>query len=346
MQRAMWRREFARLWVSGNNGAWSLAFARPQDYDHPGLREEVRFLRGHGSDVVARNARQRQGPPAAEVAFICDESAVDWARAALSEYHYAPYGVQWREAHLSGVPCRFYYVQDLREGKVPAAKLYVLQNLLDVDAALAERLQTIRAQGATVVALQGSGLVQLAHGKSDGLVKALGLKLRPASPNEIATTIQPLAPKHALLQADQWLPAVQALTTESLKEPAGMTLTAVGARAAVLALYPRSKLPAIVAAKTGRGQVVFVGAYVLSPDLLSRLARLAGAWRVAPPGVVVAADDSLLMLHPMQTGEVEIRLRKPAALVEYPPGSLQSPSALSHRLPLTAGTTYLLEQRR
>lgn len=142
------------------------------------------------------------------------------------------------------------------------------------------------------------------------------------------------------------MPAVQAITTESLKEPAGMTLTATGAEAAVLALYPQCKLPAIVAAKASRGQVVFVGAYVLSQGLLSRLARLAGAWRVAPPGVVAAADDSLLMLHPMQTGEVEIRLRKPAALAEYPPGSLQSPSALSHRLQLTSGRTYLLEQRR
>ncbi|MBU0610737.1 MAG: hypothetical protein KKI08_22825, partial [Armatimonadetes bacterium] len=81
-------------------------------------------------------------------------------------------------------------------------------------------------------------------------------------------------------------------------------------------------------------------------DLLSRLARFAGAWRVAPPGVVVAADDSLLMLHPMQTGEAEVHLRQPAALAEYPPGNLQSPSALTHRLQLTAGRTYLLEQRR
>lgn len=346
MQRAMWRREFARLWVSGNNGAWSLAFARPQDYEHPGLQEEVRFLRGHGAAVVARHARQPQGPPAAEVAFICDEEAVDWARAALSEAHYTPYGVQWREAHLSGVPCRFYYAQDLREGKVPAAKLYVLQNLLDMDAAVCLRVQGALAQGATVVALQGTGVVQLARGEGDGLTQALGLKLRRVAPNETAAAAAPLTAGHPLLQADQWLPAVQTIATEALKEPEPVTLTAEGANATVLGLYPQSKLPGIVAAPAGAGQVVFVGAYTLSKDLLSRLARFAGAWRVAPPGVVVAADDSLLMLHPMQTGEAEIHLRRPAALVEYPPGDLQSPSALTHRLQLTAGKTYLLEQRR
>jgi hypothetical protein len=346
MQRTMWRREFARLWVSGNNGAWSLAFARPQDYDHPGLQEEVRFLRGHGAEVVSRHARQPQGPPAADVAFICDESAVDWARAALSEYHYAPYGVQWREAHLSGVPCRFYYAQDLRDGKVPAAKLYVLQNLLEMDAAVCERVRAALARGATVAVLQGTGVVQLARGEGDDLTGALGLKLRRVLPGETAPTPAPLTAGHPLLQADQWLPPVGALATEALKEPDPITLTAEGTNASVLSLYPQSKLPAIVAAQAGAGQVVFVGAYTLSPDLISRLARLAGAWRVAPPGVVVAADDSLLMLHPMQTGEVEVRLRQPAALVEYPPGNLQSPAALTHRLPLTAGQTYLLEQRR
>lgn len=346
MQRAMWRREFARLWVSGNNGAWSLAFARPQDYDHPGLQEEVRFLRRHGAEVVARHARQSQGPPAAEVAFVCDEEAVDWARVALSEVHHAPYGVQWREAHLSGAPCRFYYAQDLRDGKIPAAKLYVLQNLLDMDAAVCERVRAALAQGATVVVLQGTGVVQLARGEGDDLAQALGLKLRRVAPNETAAAAAPLAAKHPLLQADQWLPAVQTIATEALKEPEPITLTAEGANAAVLGLYPQSKLPAIVTAPAGEGQVVFVGAYLLSKDLISRLARLAGAWRVASPGVVVAADDNLLMLHPMQTGEVDIRLRQPAALMEYAPGHLRTQAALTHRLQLAAGKTYLFDQKR
>jgi hypothetical protein len=61
---------------------------------------------------------------------------------------------------------------------------------------------------------------------------------------------------------------------------------------------------------------------------------------------VVAADDSLLMLHAMQSGEIEVLLRHAAALTEVPPGDLQSPTGLKHRLQLTAGKTYLFEQRR
>lgn len=341
MQRAMWRREYARLWVSGNNAAWFSNFAPVAAYDHPGLREEMRFLHERSAVVIARNARQAQGPPAAEVAFICDESAVDYARAALTEFHMAGMANQWREAHLSGVPCRFYYAEDLREGKVPFAKLVVLQNLLDVDAALAERIRALRAAGANVVALQGTGLVQLARGEGDRLKSVLGLTIRLVTEGETVGPV-PLTTTQALVQADQWLPAVDAISTESLKEPTGATLTVTDPEASVLAHYPRSKQPAIVAA----GQTVFVGAYTLSRGLISRLAGWAGAWRVAPPGTVVAADDSLLMLHAMQSGEIEVLLRHAAALTEVPPGDLQSPTGLKHRLQLTAGKTYLFEQRR
>jgi hypothetical protein len=47
---------------------------------------------------------------------------------------------QWNEAHASGVPVRYYYAADLRQGLVPSAKLVVLQNLLDIDEATGARI--------------------------------------------------------------------------------------------------------------------------------------------------------------------------------------------------------------
>ncbi len=347
MQRAMWRREYARLWVSGNNDAWFGNFCRPADYDHAGLQEEMRFLRRRSAEIVSRNCLTPQGPPAAEVAFICDESAVDYARQALGEFHMASMATQWREAHLSGVPIRFYYAQDLREGKVPPAKLYVLQNLLDVDEALAGRIRALRDRGATLVLLQGTGYVQLARGQGDRLRDALGLALRQANgsggPSAAGASI---TAGHPLLGADEWLPAVETLAAEGFKEPDGLTLTADAPKAAVLAGYPVSRQPSLVVASRGAGDAVFVGAYALSRQLISRLARLSGAWRVAPPDVAVAADDALLMLHPMKSGEVEVQLRRPASLVEIPPGDLRTERGIRHRLALVAGRTYLFRQER
>ncbi len=67
---------------------------------------------------------------------------------------------------------------------------------------------------------------------------------------------------------------------------------------------------------------------------------------MAAPGTVVAADDNLLMLYPVRSGDLEVHLRRAAALLEFPDGGLRSPLGLVHRLPLNAGRSYLLEQKR
>ena len=44
MQEDMWRREYARLWVSGNNGAWFNSMGAPAEYDNAEILQEVAFL--------------------------------------------------------------------------------------------------------------------------------------------------------------------------------------------------------------------------------------------------------------------------------------------------------------
>ena len=99
---------------------------------------------------------------------------------------------------------------------------------------------------------------------------------------------------------------------------------------------------AVVEGSNG-GKVVFVGAYNLSRDAISRLAAYAGAWRVAPPGNVIAAGGELLMIHPLKDGNVEVVPQTAAALRQVPPGDVASPKAAKHTLQLKAGTTYLFE---
>jgi hypothetical protein len=348
MQRDMWRREYARLWVVGNYGAWHMSFANPADYDHPEILAEMRFLHERMQQVATRNAAAGETSAwpgsQAEVAFVFDEAAVDFARGALAEYHAAGMLQQWAEAHASGVPVRFYYAQDLRDGKVPPAKLYVLQNLLDLDDVLAKRIRALRQAGATVVALQGTGLVQLATGRESVVRETLGLPLRrltAADRAESATAAS--AVSHPLLGANAWQPGVASLEAEKLKEVDGIALTVNDPALPVLARYPTSKSPAAVISAEPGSPVVFVGTYTLSRDLISRLAAYAGAWRIAPPGTVVAADVRLLMLHALTTGEVEIDLNREAALRELPPGTRSLPTARRHRLSLEAGRTALFD---
>jgi hypothetical protein len=345
MQRDMWRREYARLWVAGNDGAWHSSFANPADYDHPEILEEVHFLQQQMQQTVTRNAaapdRGRPGGQA-EVAFVFDEAAVDWARGALAEFHAAGMLHQWAEAHASGVPVRFYYAQDLRDGKVPPAKLYVLQNLLDLDEALAARIRGLRQAGATLVVLQGTGLVQLATEHGTVVHDTLGLPLRRLTTGEPAESARPaVASGHPLLAANAWQTAVPSLGTEKLQEVDGSALTADDPGLPVLARYPVSGKPAAVVSTEPGPPVVFIGAYTVSRDLISRLAAFAGAWRVAPPGTVIAADSHVLMVHALSGGEIEIDLNREAALRELSPGTRTSPASRLHRLGLDAGHTLL-----
>jgi len=348
MQRAMWRRELARLWISGNNGTLftdnDLDFAH---WDNPEIRGELALLNQFTRDLVRKRTAPSslpKSPPAADVAFIFDEEAVDFARSALSEFHSAGLTAQWRESHASGVPIRYYYAQDLRDGLIPPAKLYVLQNLLDIDESMGAQIKKLRKAGATIVVLQGTGMAQLRAGRADFLDGVLGIKLRLLDTVARTPGAAQIASSHPLLVADRWNPAASSFNADRLKEVEGIALTVADPRASVLGQYPKSGMPAsgVVEGSNG-GKVVFVGAYNLSRDAISRLAAHAGAWRVAPPGNVIAAGGELLMIHPLKDGSVEVVPQTAAALRQIPPGDIASRKSTKHTLNLKAGTTYLFE---
>jgi hypothetical protein len=350
MQRDMWRREYARLWIAGNYGAWQQSFARPADLDHPEILTEIRFLHEQMQKVVTRHATKTnlESPGGqAEVAFIFDETAVDFARGALSEFHFAGMGNQWAEAHASGVPIRFYYAQDLSDGLIPPAKLYVLQNLIHIDEIMAEQIRKLRKAGATVVVLQGTGMAQLRAGQNSFLDETLGIKLRLPDTSSSASGKQDRPESlgsHPLLSGDRWNPAVTSLGKDRLKEVEGITLTVEDSRASMLEYYPKSGKPAAaIVDETSGSKVAFIGSYSLSRAVISRLAAYAGAWRVAPPGNVIAADRQIMMIHPLKDGIIEVVPKVPSALRQMPPGDISSPKADSHKLELKAGSTYLFD---
>ena len=344
MQSDMWRREYARLWISGNNGAWFNNMGAPEEYANAEIQGEMRFLQDVSARLVEQRSTQSVCAAAAEVAFIFDEAAVDYARSALSEFHAAGMFRQWGESLASGVPIRYYYAQDLRDEKIPAAKMYVLQNLIDIDPVLATRIQALRESGATLVFLQGTGMAQLARGQSALLDQALGIQLRLNATNQTPAQVDTA---HPLLASNVWNAAVSSLETARLKEVEGIALTTYDTNASVLSVYPASHQPAAAAVvDTNGAKIVFVGAYNLSRDAISRLAAYANAWRVSPPGNVIAADDQLLMIHPLTSGNIEVVLKSPAVLKEMEPGTIVSSAARSHTLNLTAGHTYLFEQQR
>ena len=369
MQRDMWRREFARLWAAGHNGATLMNFGPTEEWANSEIREEITRIKKFGDVRVNGGEKPKEQnfitswwrtirgvlnigksapkPPVPEVAFVFDEEAVDWARSALPQFHIGGMTEQWKEAHASGVPVRYYYAADLRQGLVPPAKLVVLQNLLDIDEATGARIKALREAGATIVVLQGTGHVQLRTGREAFVDDVLGLKLRPLEAANSEVQKGPLDTKHPLLAGDKWNKPAQNWDAERIKEIAGFSLTTDDPSATVLARYPASgRVAAAAIHPTSGGQVVFVGAYNLSREAISRLADWAGAWRMTPPGNAVVAADDFVMVQPMVGGKVELDLRSPAALREMQPGAVVSPSSPVHTLELEKDHVYFLQTER
>ncbi|MEI6425107.1 MAG: hypothetical protein WCP55_23055, partial [Lentisphaerota bacterium] len=192
-------------------------------------------------------------------------------------------------------------------------------------------------------------LAQLSAGGGDALAETLGIRLRSLDSVK-GGSAQAARPRidtaHPLLAGNSWNAPAASLEPERLKEVEGISVIVDDPRAATLGIYPNSGRPAAAAvAGDGKGKMIFIGAYTLSRDAISRLAAYAGAWRVTPPGNAIAADTEILMVHPLKDGNVEVVLKEAAALNEVEPGSLTSSKALTHSLELQAGHTYLFKQQ-
>jgi hypothetical protein len=493
--RAMWRREFAHLWTVNAGAFWDHVFGHSAAYADPSIIAEMKFLVDLSKSVKKPSP---QAPPA-EVALVFDEKAVDYLKQGVG-LHAAWTQVQMNELNASGVPYGAYYAEDLRDGKVPKAKMYILQNLMNLDERLLAAIEKLKADGATLVFLRDTGYEQ-SFTAMDTVSKAVGMTLArrqdapppafrldekhplvnwesetavgdddpsvtwPAEcavfgpfakatplpgPEVLATMPSTLsldgtsAPARRVptkgdlidLQmlfggpteaervgyvffevessrdqevtlgagADWWMqwwvngkPAFDTLEKgneradytvrafpfkvqlrrgrnilvarvlsgsagfvlaaggpnelnnavqfspirEAIKQEAEFTLAVVDPDATVLSAYADDPHAGFAVKDNGSHTSVFVGTRVLSRNMIAALAKHAHAWRLTDPGTVSEATEDLIMLHPLAAGPVTVRLKAPAALVECEPGTRESASALTHRLDLPAGGTYL-----
>ncbi|MEK6794375.1 MAG: LamG domain-containing protein, partial [Spirochaetota bacterium] len=169
--RAMWRREYAHLWTVNAGAFWDHVFGQPSAYADPTIIAEMKFLVDM-SKTVKKPSPQK---PVAEVAVIYDEKAVDYLKQGVSlngEWH----TTQNNELLASGVPYGMYYAEDLREGKVPKAKMYIMQNLMNLDTRLVAAIEKIKSDAATVVFLRDTGYEQ-SFTSMDTVNRAVGITL-------------------------------------------------------------------------------------------------------------------------------------------------------------------------
>jgi hypothetical protein len=339
--RSMWRRELGRLW-SRNGSSHYHFLGHPWVYEDCPLKEELRTLieMERGMKGFWRENSTN------ELAVIYQEEAKNYCNRFDLSFLWTR--VMWKELNASGVVYRDYELHDLLRGRTPPHKVYLFVNLLKIDEAVREKLEELQRQGATLVFMQGVGYDAT---EVDRRV-ATGLDLSPVTfeeggggPVEEHELLRHVEHRGEPIPArfQQW-DRVRQLDPGYLLHPIGSAAMRVvpDENTVVLARYAGYDDVAVAVRDHGEWTSCFIGAYGLNRRLINNLARWSGLWVAAPPGHVVAANEKMFMIHPLESGEVTLDLARQVALKEVEPGRTYSvPAKRLHTLTLEAGHSYL-----
>lgn len=188
--RNAWLREAGRI-VLGGHRVFLDPVEGPETHQDPLIQNEMSVLRN--SLVQART--DAGAPTGAEVAVIYDERSTDYLKGALGDLHMTWSSSQRSELDLSGVPYGYYYLEDFKSGKVPAAKLYIFNNLLEIDDSTAAAIEKLKANNNVLCFLQGTGF-NLQKKDAARLSKIIGMDVVPGA---VAQSSIPSAPTEPLL---------------------------------------------------------------------------------------------------------------------------------------------------
>ncbi len=336
--RAMWRREIGRLAVNGLGWHYHPLHGAHM-FEADSIDEELITIRKWVESVKTPSPLN----PVSQVAVIFDEKSIPYLRSGLSRLHWNWWHTQVEQLNSSGVPYMAYYADDLRQGKIPPAKLYIFINQLNLDKEMSAAVEKLKARGRTLVFKQDAGFVQHSRGEMGRVSKVIGMDMRLIETAETSPANTALETDHPLAGAIKNVLAQGISPAEEGFLPVEKGLTINDPDAAALANYQGTDIPALAVKDHGTWKSVFAGTDLLTAGLFHALAEYAGAWVIAPTGYAVASSDNVLMIHPLESGKVEIELDRPAKLKPLGDRVLNIQSKKKHILDLEKGNTYIFD---
>jgi hypothetical protein len=244
---------------------------------------------------------------------------------------------------LSGVPFRTYYAGDLRDGKVPPAKLYIFLNLLNLDEKMIAAIDKLKSGGKTLVFMQSTGLVQ-GHENSELISNVIGMQIATSKSKETASVLKVCGEHTLLSECPTFIGGQNASDSEQMLEwNEQFSLYVTDPNVDILANYPDTDRAAFAFKSNGDWNSVFIGTYLLNRHTIHAIVKELGYWWITSPNVAVAASRDILMVHPLSSGLITLRLNRQASLKEVQPGTISTEPLEQHELFLSAGDTYLFK---
>lgn len=236
--------------------------------------------------------------------------------------------------YRTGTSVGWYLLDDLVAGRIPPAKMYVMQNVFVLDDAQRQKLvDTFRRQQATVVWFYAPGYLDPDSGpvSPQAFEELTGMRLAELS--------APAADRAEPLPGSAWCEGVAPFGTgrDNLRPQFAVE---DGPRVEILARWPNGQAAVAVSDAAGY-RSVFIGCLSAPPELFRNIARRAGVHIYCDTNDVIETDGRFLAISATSAGEKTIRLPQPARLVDSLTGETVG-RGTDLRLPLSLGEARLL----
>jgi hypothetical protein len=326
-----------------NAGTWFMDLPAEGWLKDPGIWQEIRKLKRIYSELH----RQRTlSAVHSEVAVIVDEKSVyamsadnDLMQALLYKNRYA--------LSRMGLTCGYYLLDDLVNGKVPQAKMYVFLNAIQLHGDERAYINTkLKNQDCTLLWVYASGLMD-ENGTDPANIESLtGLPVRRfAAPEDPTVLVDPDATVHGhkpfrgttiSYQLDAFHPGpVSDTKTVSPLFYLEDSPIAIGT-------YRESQRIAVGCARTGRALSVFYGSPLLSTGFLMDLSRESGVHLFSDSGDdFIFSSRHFLAISAVSTGTRTVRLPQRSDVVDLLDGRLIGRSLESFELQMRKDETRL-----
>ncbi|BBH24954.1 hypothetical protein Back11_62990 [Paenibacillus baekrokdamisoli] len=243
---------------------------------------------------------QTAQPLKPDVAFIVDEQSMQYMSAGR-QINSALLFNQRTNIYRSGLSYGMYLLEDILNGAVPDAKMYVFLNAHVLDTNERNQLNQLKNANRTFVWVYGADIIDTsALGAATGFTLSKATNVSPSSIIKINANA-----------SGPWsnLAGVQlALGLQSGSYPF-FTISSPGS-AAVIGRYGTSSTgqPAIVAQDFGTWKSVFVGSGNLDVNLLRAIADYAGVHKYMDAGDVLQTDKTFFSIHASSAGIKTLKL--------------------------------------